>query len=48
MINMASADLPEQPGNLAALGRLNEQCLGVIAQVVTPGRIATGDELRLL
>ena len=48
MINMASADLPEQPGNLAALGRLHDQCLGVIARVVTPGQIATGDELRLL
>ena len=48
MINMASADLAAQPGNLAALGRLHDSCLGVIARVVTPGRIATGDELSAL
>ena len=48
MINMASADLPAQPGNLAALGRLHDSCLGVIARVVTPGRLATGDELSVL
>jgi len=48
MINMASADLPAQPGNLAALGRLHDACLGVIARVVTPGRITTGDELTVL
>jgi uncharacterized protein len=48
MINMSSADLPEQPGNLAALGRLHDQCLGVIAKVLTPGRISTGDELIVL
>lgn len=48
MINMASADLPEQPGNLAALGRLHEQCLGVIARVVTPGRVRVGDALSVL
>ena len=43
MIDMATADLPEQHGNLTAIGRLNDACLGVIAQVVRPGRIATGD-----
>ena len=48
MINMSSADLPAQPGNLAALGRLHDSCLGVIARVVAPGRIATGDELIVL
>jgi hypothetical protein len=45
MINMASADLPEQPGNLAAIGRLHDQCLGVIGRVVQPGRVAAGDAL---
>jgi uncharacterized protein len=45
MINMSSADLPEQRGNLAALGRLHDECLGVVARVVTPGRITVGDEL---
>jgi MOSC domain-containing protein YiiM len=48
MINMSSADLPAQPGNLAALGRLHDQCLGVIARVVTPGRVAVGDALVVL
>jgi uncharacterized protein YcbX len=48
MINMASADLGAQPGNLAALGRLHDGCLGVIARVVTPGGITTGDELTVL
>ena len=48
MINMASAELPAQPGNLAALGRLHDSCLGVIARVVTPGRLATGHELTVL
>ncbi len=48
MINMASADLAAQPGNLAALARLHDSCLGVIARVVTPGRVATGDELTVL
>jgi uncharacterized protein YcbX len=46
MINMATADLPEQRGNLAAIGRLHDACLGVIANVETPGRIALGDEVR--
>lgn len=45
MINMSSADLPEQPGNLAAIGRLHDQCLGVIARVVKPGRVSVGDVL---
>jgi uncharacterized protein YcbX len=48
MINMASADLPGQPGNLAALGRLHDNCLGVIARVAGPGQLAVGDELSVL
>jgi uncharacterized protein YcbX len=48
MINMSSADLPAQPGNLSALGPLHDSSLGVIARVVTPGRLCNGDELRLL
>ncbi len=43
MVNMKTADLPAQPGNLAAIGRLNGACLGVIATVVRPGRINAGD-----
>jgi hypothetical protein len=45
MVNMATADLPEQPGNLKAIGRINNACLGVIAKVMTPGTISLGDEL---
>jgi uncharacterized protein YcbX len=43
MVNMATADLPEQPGNLVALGRLHDACLGVIAEVVQPGVVSLGD-----
>ena len=48
MINMASADLPGQPGNLAALGRLHDNNLGVIARVVRSGKLTVGDELTVL
>lgn len=48
MINMSSADLAAQPGNLAALGRLHDSCLGVIARVVQPGRLTVGDALTVL
>jgi MOSC domain-containing protein YiiM len=43
MIDMETADLPEQHGNLTAIGRLNDVCLGVIASVESPGRISVGD-----
>jgi len=43
MIDMATADLPAQHGNLLGVGRLNETCLGVIATVVQPGRVRVGD-----
>lgn len=45
MIDMETAALPPQPGNLVAVGRLNDACLGVIARVVLPGRIRIGDKL---
>jgi uncharacterized protein YcbX len=45
MVDMATADLPAQHGNLLATGRLNDTCLGVIARVVRPGRITIGDEV---
>jgi uncharacterized protein YcbX len=45
MVNMKTADLPAQPGNLVALGRLNEACLGIIASVVVPGRVSVGDSV---
>jgi uncharacterized protein YcbX len=45
MVNMATADLPAQPGNLAAIGDLHDQCIGVIARVVQPGEVSVGDEV---
>ena len=47
MVNMATADLPEQPGNLTAIGRINNTCLGVIATVIAPGTISLGDEVTI-
>jgi uncharacterized protein YcbX len=43
MVDMKTADLPEQHGNLKAVGRLNDACLGVIAAVAVAGTITTGD-----
>jgi len=45
MVDMATAEMPAQPGNLTTIGRLNEARLGVIARVVTPGRISVGDRV---
>jgi uncharacterized protein YcbX len=45
MIDMKTADLPEQHGNLLAIGRLNDACLGVIASVVRPGTVHIGDRV---
>jgi uncharacterized protein len=47
MVDMATADLPDQHGNLKAIGELNQACLGVIATVVVPGSIRVGDALRI-
>lgn len=48
MIDMETADLPEQRGNLLSAGRLNDACLGVIATVVAPGRVTAGDTVTVL
>jgi len=45
MIDMETADLPSQPGNLVTVGRLNNACLGVVARVAAPGRVRVGDAL---
>lgn len=45
MINMATADLPAQPGNLKVAATVNDTCAGVIARVVQPGRIRAGDTI---
>jgi hypothetical protein len=47
MVDMKTADLPEQHGNLLAVGRLNDTCLGVIASVVRPGTMQVGDPVTL-
>lgn len=45
MIDMETADLPAQPGNLLTVGRVNGACLGVVARVAEPGRIRIGDRV---
>jgi MOSC domain-containing protein len=47
MVNAGTADLPAQPGNLAAIGRLTDGRLGVVAAVVRPGRISVGDTVEV-
>lgn len=48
MVDMSTADLPAQHGNLLGVGRLNDTCLGVIARVVQPGRVRVGEAVHLL
>ncbi len=45
MVDMATADLPPLEGVLAATGRINQACTGVIAEVVRPGRVRVGDQV---
>lgn len=47
MVDMRTADLPAQPGNLAAIGRVNGANLGVVASVVVPGSVSVGDTAAL-
>lgn len=47
MVDAPTADLPAQPGNLTAVGRLNRACLGIVASLVEPGRISLGDVVRV-
>lgn len=47
MVDMRTADLPAQPGNLAAIERDRAGRLGVIASVVAPGRVRLGDVVEL-
>lgn len=48
MVDMKTADLPAQPGNLKAVGEINDTCLGVIASVVSPGAVGVGDALAVV
>jgi uncharacterized protein YcbX len=45
MVDIAQDGLPPEPGWLKALGRERELCLGVYADVRTPGRVTLGDEV---
>ena len=48
MINMATADLPAQPGNLKTVAYLSGGKLGVVARVVRAGTIRLGDVVHIL
>ena len=48
MVDAATADAPAQPGVLLATGRAHRAELGVIAEVVVPGRAAPGDAVRVV
>jgi uncharacterized protein YcbX len=47
MVGHAQPQLPLRPRLLQSIGRLNDVCAGVYADVVTPGRIRTGDAVLL-
>ncbi len=43
MVTMPQVDLPEERGLLARIGEVNETSLGLVAEVVRPGRLRVGD-----
>jgi hypothetical protein len=45
MVNATTADLPALAGNLKAIGRINQGCLGVVATVIKPGAVTVGDTI---
>ena len=47
MVDMKTANLPAQPGNLSTLGRINRAHLGVIARVLEAGTIRAGDSVEI-
>lgn len=48
MVGLAQDELPYDPRILKAAARVNELCLGVYAEVLTPGTICIGDSIQLL
>jgi uncharacterized protein YcbX len=47
MVNNAQGELPADASVLRALARQNDACLGVYADVVTPGVVCQGDSIAL-
>ena len=47
MVGHAQRELPRRPRLLQTVGRLNDVCAGVYADVVTPGRMRAGDGVAL-
>lgn len=48
MLTMSQVGLPADRGLLGTLTEVNDACLGVVADVVTAGRIAVGDDVVLV
>lgn len=48
MVSLAQDELPADARILRAVARVNAACLGVYAEVLTPGAIRLGDSIRLL
>lgn len=48
MVTMAQDELPYDPGILRAVTHANALCLGVYAEILTPGVIRIGDRIQLL
>ncbi len=47
MVTMPQIGLPEERGLLARIGEVNQTSLGLVAEVVRPGRVSVGDDLSL-
>jgi uncharacterized protein len=48
MVELPQRHLPAAPGLLDSIGQLNGACLGVVADVVRPGRVHLDDPVQLL
>jgi uncharacterized protein len=48
MVDAGQHELPPDAGLLQTIGAVNGACLGVVADVLTPGRLAVGDRVTLL
>ena len=48
MVNLAQDELPYDPRILRTIARVNAICVGIYADVLTPGAIRIGDSIRLL